>query len=59
MDTGSALKQKMKIEGIVALVTGGASGFGKGFAIALLEKGARVIDSADLSNMYHVLITVC
>lgn len=32
----------MKVEGIVALITGGASGFGKGFAAALLQKGAKV-----------------
>lgn len=32
----------MKVEGKVALITGAASGMGKGFAGALLKAGAKV-----------------
>ena len=33
----------MRIDGCVALVTGGASGLGRATASALLEAGARVV----------------
>lgn len=40
----------MKVEGLVALITGGASGFGKGFASALLQKGAKGVSLVDVSD---------
>ena len=32
----------MKLEGTVALITGGARGFGKGFAREVVENGGKV-----------------
>ena len=32
----------MKVDGSVAIVTGGARGIGRGYVEALLEKGAKV-----------------
>ncbi|XP_071818387.1 15-hydroxyprostaglandin dehydrogenase [NAD(+)]-like [Apostichopus japonicus] len=45
----------MKVEGIVALITGGASGFGKGFAAALLQKGAKGVSLVDISDGKNVI----
>ncbi len=38
-----AEQDRLRIEGSVAVVTGGASGIGKGIAKALLRRGARVV----------------
>ncbi|KAJ8041619.1 15-hydroxyprostaglandin dehydrogenase [NAD(+)] [Holothuria leucospilota] len=45
----------MKVQGLVALITGGASGFGKGFAEALLQKGARAVSLVDISDGKNVV----
>ncbi|KAJ8041617.1 15-hydroxyprostaglandin dehydrogenase [NAD(+)] [Holothuria leucospilota] len=45
----------MKVQGLVALITGGASGFGKGFAAALLQKGARGVSLIDISDGKNVV----
>ena len=39
----------MKIEGTVALVTGGASGIGKAVCMSLLQRGAKVCEP-----YYHI-----
>ncbi|XP_072024795.1 15-hydroxyprostaglandin dehydrogenase [NAD(+)]-like [Amphiura filiformis] len=38
----------MKVEGTVAIITGGADGLGKGYAEALLQKGAKGVCLADV-----------
>ncbi|KAJ8041618.1 15-hydroxyprostaglandin dehydrogenase [NAD(+)] [Holothuria leucospilota] len=45
----------MKVQGLVALITGGVSGFGKGFAEALLEKGGRAVSLVDISDGKNVV----
>jgi NAD(P)-dependent dehydrogenase (short-subunit alcohol dehydrogenase family) len=44
----------MKIDGAVAIVTGGASGIGHAFCVALLENGAASVSYQKITSLFIV-----
>jgi NAD(P)-dependent dehydrogenase (short-subunit alcohol dehydrogenase family) len=53
----SAILDRFKLDGRVAIVTGASSGLGRGFASALLDAGASVVLGARREDQLHLLAT--